>query len=166
MNPLYAFIASIYFPSIMIHILSWIPFWINHEVSASQSSTICTPCDDDIPKKKVRLVDMSIVKVPPNVYKTRRFRLALISLILMVIFCTFCSVTILLSIKDCFLNYVWILFMLMMSIVIFHHVCQLEKRDKAGDKRCKIMYPLIFVIFNAIYWSSCFICVFKNTNMC
>lgn len=172
-----AFLSSIYFPSLLLHILSLVPFWMNYTDSDCHDYTIS---EKESMKKELSNIskefssgkestadEVFIDEVPRKlIYKSRRFKLSFIALILMIIFCLFCTVTKLLSVKHCFLNYVWITFMIIMNIIQFRHICKMETGEMSGGKKFKILYPLIFLLFNVVYWPLSFICIMKNTNFC
>lgn len=172
-----AFLSSIYFPSILIYILSLVPFWINYADSdfndcmTSEKGSMKKELSDmskELSSGKESIADEIFIEEVPRklVYKSRRFKLSFIAFILMIIFCLFCTVTKLLSVKHCFLNYIWITFMIIMNIIQFHHICKMETGEMSGGKKSKILYPLIFLIFNVVYWPLSFICTMKNINFC
>lgn len=192
----YPYWTKIFVPSILIHILAWIPFWFGDNSPEDKSS-----------KEKSSKEGKSKEKCSKNDKSTKkRFVLSLTALVLMIWF----SVTI--SPIDspegvtCNRKSMWMGFIMLMNFVSFLHVCYLEKygrsatcwgkKDKhsndanddaekvplqdedATEKReehsgkkklasmiqksksvdCatwgRILYPLIFIIFNIFYWIS------------
>ena len=154
---IHAFLISQYAPTTLIHIISWIPFWIAEEDSKYDLTS-------EVPKEKIPTDEFPTEKTP-NYCRSQRFRLSLMCLVWMLASILIGSMFELKMITSCLLNYIWIVYMLITSSISFYHVCKLEKGQSFGSKPW-ITYPLAFILFNLIYWPLSFICVLKNTNFC
>lgn len=155
---IYAFMTSIYFPSILIHILSMVSFWIENQLYTDET------LDEKMPNEKIPNERKSNQLAGRKIYESKRLFVSIVCLILMTLLFT---VTNLPGIMSCYLKYVWIIYMMLISIIMLIQIFHIEKGDgNIGGKKWKIFYPLIFIIFNAVYWPVSFICVMKNINMC
>lgn len=114
--------TSIYVPSILIHILSWIPFWFVDESNDDKSS------DDEEKEKKSK----DKKKRSKDKSGKKRMMVSLTALVLIIWF----SVTI--NPVDSGTNYkcnrqsMWIGFIVLMNFISFIHVCWLEKGGKCN----------------------------------
>lgn len=150
---IFVFITSIYFPSILVHILSMIPFWIENQLYA-----------DEIPGEKMPDEKKSNQSARRKIYESKRLFVSVVCLVLMTLLFTLTNLS---GIMHCHLEYVWITYMMLMGIIMLIQIFHIERGDgNIGGKKWKIIYPLIFIMFNVVYWPVSFICVMKNINMC
>ena len=118
---------SIYVPSILIHILAWIPFWFGTRWSNEKMSNDENPNTENSNNKK------SKDGKKKDKSRKKRFFLSLTALVLIFWFSALVSPPGSPDGYTCNYKTMWINFLRLMNFVAFLHICYIEKN---GGEKC------------------------------